>query len=122
MERARWLLGLLLVGEGLASALRFVTRLSVITIYPGITVGFWLARLVVAVQQFTAGSMVLSGRSVGRALAPWTYVQSAALLTLELGVGLASTNIFPAHRSWALAAYWTYALVGVAAFRVRRRL
>jgi hypothetical protein len=122
MERVRWLLGLLLVGEGLASALRFVTRLSVVTIYPSLIVGFWFARFLVAVQQFAAGSMVLSGRPLGRALAPWVYAQSAVLLTFELGFAFAPTNLFPAYRWWAVAIYWTYAAIGIAAFAVRRRL
>ena len=122
MAGARWLLGLILVAEGLASALRFVTRLSVITIYPGLTVGFWIGRLLVAVQQFTAGSMVMSGRPLGRDLAPWTYLQSALLLTFELGLGFASTNIFPTHRWWAVAGYWVYAAIGIAVFRAGRRL
>jgi hypothetical protein len=108
---------LLLVVEGLASALRATTRLSAFMVYPGAAVFFMALRLVVAVEQFTAGWMAMDGRPFARTFAPWVYLQSAVLVTFELGFRMAPTNLFPAYRWWAVALYWIYAVAGMYSFR-----
>ena len=112
----------LLVLEGLSSALRFLTRLSAYAVYPPLTLVFIAARLLVAVQQFAAGWMVMGGRPPGPSFARWVFVQSAVLHTFSLGFGFAPTSIFPAYRWWAVGAYWIYALTGFVIFRRERRL
>jgi hypothetical protein len=115
----RTLFAVLLLFEGLGSGLRAVTRLPVLFIYPWDTVLFMVLRLVIALQQFAAGWLVRTRRPLGPALARWAYPQSAVLVTLELGFGLAPTNIFPAYRWWVVGLYWLYAAAGMAVFRRR---
>ena len=115
----RTLFAVLLLFEGIASGLRAVNRLPVLFIYPLDTAAFMVLRLVIALQQFAAGWMVRTRRPLGPVLARWVYPQSAVLLTLELGIGLAPTNIFPAYRWWFVAAYGVYAAAGLAVFRRR---
>jgi hypothetical protein len=112
----------ILILEGLSSAVRFLTRVSVFGVYPPVTLAFIGARLLVAAQQFAAGWMVLGRRPFGPTFARWVLVQSALLHTLTLGFGLAPTSIFPAYRWWAVGAYWIYALLGVVIFRSKRWL
>jgi hypothetical protein len=107
----------LLILEGLSSALRATTRLSAVMVYPWVTVVFMALRLAVAVQQFSSGWMVMGRRRPGPALARWTYAASAVLVTLELGFRFAPTNLFPAYRWWAVGLYWAYALTGIWVFR-----
>ena len=107
----------ILLLEGLASALRVTTRLSAFMVYPAATVVFMALRLVVAVQQFTAGWMTINGRPFARTLAPWVYLQSAILVTFELGFRFAPTNLFPTFRWWAVGLYWLYAAAGIYTFR-----
>jgi hypothetical protein len=116
------LFALLLVLEGLSSALRFLTRLSVLSVYPPFTLAFIGARFLVAVQQFAAGWMVFGRRPPGLLFARWVLVQSALLYTVGLGFGFAPTSLFPAHRWWVVGAYWVYALAGLVIFRPTRRL
>ena len=111
-----------LILEGLSSALRFATRPSVLTIYPPLTIAFIGARLVVAVQQFAAGWMVIGGRLPGPALARWTFAESAVLITFEIGLRFAPSSLFPAFRWWAVGLYWLYAAAGILVFRSNRRL
>ncbi len=113
----RRVFALLLVLEGLSSALRFATRLPVLMFYPPLTIAFVVARLAVAVQQFSAGWMVMSGRPPGPTIARWALAESAVLVTFELGLGFAPTNLFPAYRWWAVGLYWAYALTGILVFR-----
>jgi hypothetical protein len=108
--------------EGLSSALRFLTRLSVVGVYPPVTLAFIAARFLVAIQQFAAGWMVLGRRAPGPAFARWAFVQSAVLYTFSLGFGLGPTSLFPSYRWWAVGAYWIYALAGIVTFRRERRL
>jgi hypothetical protein len=108
--------------EGLSSALRFLTRLSVVAVYPPVTLAFIAARFLVAMQQFAAGWMVLGRRPPGPAFARWVFVQSAVLYTFSLGFGFAPTSLFPSYRWWLVGAYWIYALAGVAIFRPPRRM
>lgn len=111
----------LLLLEGLSTALRTTTRLTVLLVYPPLTIAFIAARFLVAVQQFSAGWMVMSGRPPGPPIARWALLESAVLLTLELGFRFAPTNLFPAYRWWAVGGYWAYALVGIFVFRPDRR-
>lgn len=117
----RHVFALLLILEGLSSALRFATRLSVLAFYPPVTIAFVVVRLIIAVQQFSAGWMVISGRTLGPVLAPWVLLESAVLVTLEIGLAFAPTNLFPAYRWWAVGFYWVYALIGIVIFRAGAR-
>ena len=108
--------GLLLLLEGLSTGLRTATRLPTIVVYPWIAIAFVGVRLGVALQQFTAGWMVIGGRMPGPRLARWAYAQSAVLVTLEIGFRFAPTNIFPSYRWWFVAAYWAYAVAGILVF------
>ena len=118
----RRVFALLLILEGLSSALKFSSRLSILTIYPPLTIAFVGARVVVAVQQFAAGWMVIGGRLPGPALARWTFAESAVLITFELGFRFAPSSLFPAFRWWAVGLYWLYAAAGILVFRSKRRL
>jgi hypothetical protein len=113
----RRLFALLLILEGLSSALRFASRLPVLMFYPPLTIAFMAARFIVAVQQFSAGWMVMSGRPPGPTFARWALTESAVLVTFALGLGFAPTNLFPAYRWWAVGLYWAYALTGIFIFR-----
>ena len=113
----RRIFALLLMLEGLSSALRFASRLSVLMVYPPLTIAFIAARFLVAVQQFSAGWMVMGGRPPGPLVARWALAESAVLVTFELGLGLAPTNLFPLYRWWAVGLYWAYALTGILVFR-----
>ena len=113
---------LVLLLEGLSSALRFLTRLSIVSVYPPFTFAFIAARFLVAIQQFAAGWMVLGRRPPGPAFARWVFVQSALLHTFSLGFGFGPTSLFPAHRWWVVGGYWIYALIGLVIFRSERRL
>src|SRR5688572_7721403 len=117
----RGIFSVLLIVEGLSSVVRAVMRLQVIIVYPWMTVLFMAARLVVAIQQFTAGWLALGDRPLASVMARWAYLQSAALLTVELGFRFAPTNIFPAYRWWLVGGYWIYALIGIAVFRLAHR-
>jgi hypothetical protein len=105
--------GILLLVEGLSSGLRAATRLPTIVVYPWPTIAFAALRLFVAFQQFTAGWMVIGGRPPGPRLGRWAFAQSAVLVTLEIGLRFAPTNIFPSYRWWFVGAYWVYALAGI---------
>ena len=118
----RRVFALLLMLEGLSSALRFAARLTILMFYPPLTIAFIAARFFVAVQQFSAGWMVMSGRPPGPPIARWALLESAVLVTFELGFGFAPTNLFPAYRWWAVGWYWAYALTGLSVFRSQRRL
>ena len=118
----RTVFALLLVLEGLSTALRTTTRLPVLMVYPPLTIAFVAARFLVAVQQFSAGWLVMGGRPPGPLLARWALAESAILVTFELGCGFAPTNLFPAYRWWAVGLYWAYALAGIFVFRHERRL
>ena len=113
--------GLLLL-EGLSTALRTTTRLPVLMVYPPLTIAFMATRFLVAVQQFSAGWIVMGGRPPGPLIARWALLESAVLVTFELGFGFAPTNLFPAYRWWAVGWYWAYALTGLSVFRSQRRL
>jgi hypothetical protein len=113
----RGICAVLLIVEGLSSALRTAMRLQVIIVYPWVTVLFTAMRLVVAVQQFTAGWLALGNRPPSSVIARWAYLQSATLLTFELGFRFSPTNVFPAYRWWFVGAYWIYVLIGIAIFR-----
>jgi hypothetical protein len=118
----RTVFALLLILEGLSSALRFATRLPVLMVYPPLTIAFVAARFIVAIQQFSAGWMVIGARPPGPSVARWALAQSAVLVTFELGLGFAPTNLFPAYRWWAVGLYWAYALAGIFVFRPQHRL
>jgi hypothetical protein len=118
----RTVFAFVLLLEGLSSALRFVTRLSVLIVYPPVTLAFATARVIVAIQQFSAGWMVTGRRPAGAVFARWALAQSAVLVTLEIGFGFAPTSLFPAYRWWAVGAYCLYALAGIVTFRSERRL
>ena len=90
--------------------------------YPPLTIAFIAARFLVAIQQFSAGWMVMSGRPPGPLVARWALAESAILVTFELGFAFAPTNLFPAYRWWAVGGYWAYALIGLFVFRPDRRL
>ena len=113
--------GLLLL-EGLSTALRTTTRLPVLMVYPPLTIAFMATRFLVAVQQFSAGWIVMGGRPPGPLIARWALLESAVLVTFELGFGFAPTNLFPSYRWWAVGWYWAYALTGLFFFRPDRRL
>jgi hypothetical protein len=115
-------IALLLIVEGLSSGLRTVQRLPVLIHYPGLTPGVVLLRAAVAVAQFTGGWTLLAGRPFGPTAATWVYVASAVLVTLEIGIGLAPTSLFPAYRWPAVALYWLYALSAAAWLRQRNRV
>lgn len=117
----RRILSFLLILEGLSTALRSATRLSVIVVYPATTIAFFAARLAVAIQQFAAGWMASRRHPFGPRLAQWALGESAVLTTFEIGFGFASTNMFPAYRWWAVGLYWIYAIVGIVIFRRERR-
>jgi hypothetical protein len=103
--------------EGLATGVRFVTRVPILVVYPPLTIAFVVLRLGVALAQFTSGWMLLNGRPAGSSFGRWTYGVSAALVTFEIGLGFAPTSLFPAYRWPAVGLYWLYALAAIAALR-----
>ena len=117
----RTILALLLILEALSSGLRATGRLPMLVIYPWFTLALMTARLGVAVAQFSSGWMLLQHQPVGRVLGFWSYIASAALVTLEVGLRLTPSNLFPAYRWPAVGLYWLYALAGGWYLRSRLR-
>jgi hypothetical protein len=106
-----------LLVEGLSTGVRVTARLPVLPAYPWLTILLTVLRVAVALQQFTAGWMVLGDRPPGARLARWAYAESTMLLSLELGFRLAPSNIFPAYRWWFVGLYAMYSVIGLIAFR-----
>ena len=107
------LIAILLVLEGFSTGMATVGRLPTIAIYPTLTVAVIAVRGLLGVLQFASGWMLLQRRVPASVLARWSLTASAVLLTLELGFGLAPTNLFPTYQWPAVAAYWIYAVVAI---------
>jgi xanthine/uracil permease len=103
--------------EGLATGVRAATRIPVLIFYPPLTLGIVLVRVGVALAQFTSGWMLINERPAGPVFGQLTYAASALLVTVEIGLGLAPTSLFPAYRWPAVALYWLYAAAAIAALR-----
>jgi len=109
----------LLILEGLLTGTRAAGRVSVLAVYPAVTMAFIAARFGVAVLQFAGGSMLLWKSPGGPVVAQWSLAASGLLLVFELGLGFSPTNLFPSYRWPAVAFYGAYALAGAAYLRWR---
>jgi len=107
---ARRLLGLLLVAEGVSTAVWLAQLLPTLGWRDRSSVALMAARAVVGAMQLTSGWWVSTRRPPGAVLARWALVLSAVLTTFEFGARLTPTDLDPTYR-WPLVwAYWVYAL------------
>ena len=65
---------------------------------------------VTAIQAAAAYALITRNPGAAR-LAGMAFVLGAVTLTLELGLHLAPSNLFPSHRWPVVGAYWVYALL-----------
>jgi len=115
----RFLIAALLALEGLSTGVATVSRVPTLPVYPALTVALILARAGVGVLQFGSAWMLLSNHDAGRGFARAVLLASACLVTLELGLDLAPSSLFPAYHRAAVVAYWIYTVIAVTSLRTR---
>ena len=109
----RMIVAVLLIGEAASTAMWIARILPVLAIYGGVVMVFVGLRAAVAALQCAAGLMALQRRPPAVFFAQWSLLLSAALLTLELGVGVTPTSVFPSYRWPIVGGYWVYVLLVV---------
>ena len=110
-------MAVLLIGEALLTAAWLATRLPVLAIYGGTELLMIGLRALVAILLCAAASMWIRRLSPAPAFTRGAVLSSAGLLTLELGLRLAPTSLFPAFRWPVVMGYWVYALAVALASR-----
>lgn len=115
------ILGAVLVGESLLTALWIAGHLTTLVVYDWIALVFIAARAIVAVFQFTAGAMLFRRRAMGPDFARGALAASAVLLIPELGFGLAPSSVFPDFRWPLVGAYWAYAAAAWSYLKFRKQ-
>jgi hypothetical protein len=115
----RWVIAALLALEGLSTGVAVVSRVQALAIYPPLTVALILARAGIGIAQFGSAWMLVTNQDAGRVFARVVLLTSACLVTLELGLDLAPSNLFPAYHRPAVIAYWIYALAAAVSLRTR---
>jgi hypothetical protein len=108
------LLASLLIAESMFGALRVAGLVSRLSGYDAVAVALILARGLLGALQFVSGWLLANRRPQGFALAPWAFVGSAILTPLDVGLGLAPTDVYPWLRWQVTAAYDAYALAAAA--------
>lgn len=109
----RRLLAVLLVVEAGLTASWLAGFLAVIGTYGWDVAVLVALRVAIAILQVTAGLMLTGGRLPAAVFARAAWIGSAVLLTVELGLGLAPSNVFPSYRWPLVVAYWIYAAAAV---------
>lgn len=110
----RLVLSGLLILEGLYTAVWIAGLIPTLVAYDALTLTVIAARGAVGGLEFVAGWWLGSRRPGAGALATWTLLASAALLTVELGARLAPSDLDPAFRWPFVAGYWVYTLLAAA--------
>jgi hypothetical protein len=90
-------------------------------VYSWVAVTLMALRFLVALLQFTAAWGLFNRHPLGGVLGLWSFLASAGLLTLELGLRLAPTSLFPTYRWPAVLLYWIYAVSGAYACAIVKR-
>jgi len=66
--------------------------------------------VVVTALELISATFLVNDREGGPTLARRVLLASAVLLTLEVGLRLAPTNLDPTFTWWVVTAYWMYAI------------
>jgi hypothetical protein len=115
----RTLLSALLVLEGLVAGTWVAGHLSLLAVYPAVTLALMAVRGFVGALEFAAGWLVIRRQPAALRFAEVALVSSAVLLTLEIGADLAPNSFLPGYRWPAVVVYWVYAAGWVALIRTR---
>jgi hypothetical protein len=114
------LLASLLIAESMFGALRVAGLVSRLGGYDAVAVILILARGLLCALQFVSGWLLANRRPQGFALAPWAFVAAALLTPLDVGLGLAPTDIYPWLRWRVTLGYDAYAIAAAAFLWWRR--
>jgi hypothetical protein len=107
----RRLIGVVLMVDGLATALWFTTLLSSLAVRESLSVMAITLRLVLGVLCVIGGWLVTQRRPPGNALASGAALATAALVSAGTVWPLLPSNLDPGLRVPVAAAYWAAALV-----------
>ena len=114
------LLATLLIAESMFGGLRVAGLVSRLSGYDEVAVALIVARGFLGTLQFVGGWLLANRRPQAFVLAPWALVGGAILTPLDVGLGLAPTDVYPWLRWQVTLGYDIYALAG-AAFLWRQR-
>ncbi|MEO8070285.1 MAG: hypothetical protein ABI652_02710 [Acidobacteriota bacterium] len=109
----RWLLGVLLAIDGLLTELWVAGHVSTIAAYSPAPLLLMAASAIVGAAQFAGARMVIARRPAGPVLAQYALAGSALLMVLELGLGLAPSNLFPSLKWPVVCVYLVYATLAI---------
>ena len=100
----------LLIAEGLLDVLWLANIVPVIAAHGPLTIVLLIARSLVAAALLMSGWLILGGRPPAGAIARGALLASALLMTLEIGLRLAPSNLDPTF-GWPLViVYWIYTI------------
>jgi hypothetical protein len=95
-----------------AITIAWLTRLfPTLGAYPALVTTVVVLRVVATVFQSASAWTLLQRLPTALLLTRWTFLAVAALVTLEVGLRLAPSSVFPGHRWPLVGAYWAVAIV-----------
>ena len=100
----------LLIAEGLLDVLWLANIVPVIAAHGPLTIVLLIARGLVAAALLMSGWLILEGRPPAAAIARGALLASALLITLEIGLRLAPSNLDPTFIWPLVVIYWLYAI------------
>ncbi len=107
----RSILAILLILEALFTGLWVAGLLPTFAVYDWLAIATVVLRGLVGACQFASGWLLLRRLPPADRLAETAFVASAALMTVEVGFGVAPSSLFPEFRWPVVGAYWLYALL-----------
>lgn len=116
----RLVLAGLLILESLVTAMRVADLLAALPGHDAVAVALILARGLCGAIQFTGGWLLTTRRPAASVIAGWALILTAALTTLDVGLQLAPSSIYPWWRWQVVCGYWVYALVANWYLRTQR--
>jgi hypothetical protein len=108
------LIGLLLLVEGLSTALWIARIVPMLPALGAVVIVLGALRGLTGAMQTMGGASLLMGRRDTIKLCQLALIASALLTTLEIGARLSPNDLDPTWRWWLTSMYWIYALAAIA--------
>ena len=97
-----------------AVTVAWLTRLlPTLGVYPSVVIAIVALRVIATAFQSACAWTLVQRLPPALALTRWTFLAVAAFVTLEVGLRLAPSSVFPGHRWHLVGAYWGVAAVVV---------
>ena len=113
----RIILAILLMLEATQTGLWVAGLLPTFTVYDWIAIAVIVLRAMVGAFQFASGWLLIRRLPPADRFAESAFLASAALMTVEIGFGVAPSSLFPEFRWPVVGAYWLYALLAASYLR-----